>query len=167
MIKSKKFVALFAVAVIAVAGAVTVSAGSISYDIRPAETMTAVEKNYESNTFSTVYSQTNPKTVTSSLTISVAPNTTARTGKVDGYIYKKTFLGWSKVCSVPIKSSISIPNSANNSYLAYTRSMCGTGTVTMDANTEYKGMFKETALASPSESYKVTISPHLYVDINV
>lgn len=168
MVKRKKsmLVALFAATVMSVVGAVAVSASGITYDITTSG-MTAVEMDFYSSEFTTVYSQTNPKSVTSSLMVTVAPKTTARTGRVDGYIQKKTLGVWTNACSLQIKSGIAIPNSSNTTYLAYTKSQCGVSTVTLDANTSYRGRFKETALASPSEAYKVTITPHMYVDINM
>ena len=84
MVKRKKsmLVALFAATVMSVVGAVAVSASGITYDITTSG-MTAVERDFYSSEFTTVYSQTNPKSVTSSLMVTVAPKTTARTGRVD------------------------------------------------------------------------------------
>ncbi len=170
MAKRKKvaLAALLAATVMSVTGAVVVSASGITYDITTSG-MTAIEKDFYSSEFSTVYSQTNPKTVTSSLVISVAPNTTAaRTGKVDGYIQKKTSLGvWVNACSVQIKSGIVVPSSQSTTYLSYPKSQCGTATVTLDAKTTYRGRFKETALAAPADASKVSITPHMYVNIDM
>ena len=169
MAKRKKvaLAALLAATIMSVAGAVVVSASGITYDITTSG-MTAIEKDFYSSEFSTVYSQTNPKTVTSSLVISVAPNTTAaRTGKVDGYIQKKTLGIWTNACSVQIKTNITVPSSQSTTYLSYSKAQCGTATVTLDANTSYRGRFKETALAAPADASKVSITPHMYVNIDM